>query len=116
MPIWPANLPQRFLAAGYSETMPDNVLRTQMDQGPDKVRRKSTDGVWEFSGTMRMTGVQLESFLDFYRDTLKEVAKFNFPHPRKGTPIMVRFAKAPSYQPVSASGPWDVSIAIEQSP
>jgi hypothetical protein len=38
--VWPAELPQRVLASGYSESLGDGRLRTQMETGPMKVRRR----------------------------------------------------------------------------
>lgn len=40
MIVWPAELPQRVLASGYSEGLGDGRLRTQMETGPMKVRRR----------------------------------------------------------------------------
>ncbi|SEP21333.1 hypothetical protein SAMN04487843_108203 [Methylobacterium sp. ap11] len=40
MIVWPSELPQRVLASGYSETMGEGRLRTQMEAGPMKVRRR----------------------------------------------------------------------------
>lgn len=40
VPIWPAELPQRVLRAGYSETFRDGVLRSKSDSGVGKVRRR----------------------------------------------------------------------------
>ena len=41
---WPATLPQEILAEGYEEGLPDVLVRTKMDAGPDKVRRRATAG------------------------------------------------------------------------
>ncbi len=44
-PVWPPSLPQRPLAQGFSEQAPDTLIRTQMEAGPPKVRRRFTAGI-----------------------------------------------------------------------
>ena len=38
--IWPLTLPQLPLVSGYSESMPSNLIRSETDTGPAKVRRR----------------------------------------------------------------------------
>lgn len=117
MPTWPASLPQKFLARGYSESPPNNALRTEMDQGPDKVRRRSTDAVWEYNGLMRLTGAQLTIWLEFYYQTIKEVGAFDFPHPRTGDTIEVRVAnQTPPYRALNANDQWELTLSLEELP
>lgn len=40
MPFWPLAIPQRPLRNGYSDTAPNNLLRSDMETGPAKVRRR----------------------------------------------------------------------------
>lgn len=42
IPFWPAELPQRVLADNYSESLGDGRLRTPMEAGPPKIRRRFT--------------------------------------------------------------------------
>lgn len=44
-PSWPQTLPWRPLLDGYNETLPELTIRTQMDVGPAKVRRRTTANV-----------------------------------------------------------------------
>ncbi len=44
MATWPATLPAPALSS-LRETPPDNLIRTQMDKGPAKVRRRTTANV-----------------------------------------------------------------------
>lgn len=115
--IWPETLPQKFLARGYDERTPNNVIRSKMDQGPDKVRRKSTDAPWVFSGFIRIDESQVPIWLEFYYTTLMEVRSFTFPHPRTGDPITVRVfnnsESAPPLRAVSANGKYELQLALE---
>ncbi|MFG1413473.1 MAG: hypothetical protein ABII76_16775 [Pseudomonadota bacterium] len=40
IPYWPADLPQRVLRDGYSESLPDGRLSRPMEKGPSKTRRR----------------------------------------------------------------------------
>ncbi|QLH37711.1 MAG: hypothetical protein HWD60_00095 [Defluviicoccus sp.] len=42
--VWPSSLPQKPLVDGFSETAPNLVVRSPMDVGPAKVRRRATAG------------------------------------------------------------------------
>ena len=120
MPDWPSSLPQKFLARGYAEQAPNNVLRTSMDQGPDKRRRRASDAPWVFTGLMRLTGTQLEAWHTFYYDTIKETGDFTFPHPRSGSPITVSVANnaesAPPVRAINGNDRYELSLALEWSP
>ena len=37
MPTWPNTLPVSPLLDGFSETLPETLIRTKMETGPDKV-------------------------------------------------------------------------------
>lgn len=119
MTAWPETLPQKFLARGYEEKTPNNVIRTQMDQGRDKRRRKSTDAVWLFSGIMRLDAAQVETWLDFYYETLGEVGSFDFPHPRTGEIITVSVfnnaESAPPLRAVGANDRYELQLVLEWS-
>lgn len=97
MSSWPSSLPQAPLVQGYSETFADNLLRTPMDKGPVKVRRRTTRGVKTFAITFRLTAAQAATFTTFFEDTLSDGAlSFTFTQPRTGTTLTVRFVSVPS--------------------
>lgn len=83
---WPLTLPQVFQQSGYTEGDVDNVLVTQMDAGPQKRRRKSTEAYMPISGTMLIDGNQKDIFDDFHKLTIASGAlPFNFPTYDGGT-------------------------------
>lgn len=68
---WPVGLPQDFLASASRETLPDVVLRTPMDAGPAKVRRRYTTNVRPVQGQLvPMTRAQVEIFKTFFNESL----------------------------------------------
>ena len=72
MAVWPASLPQSFQGGGdYQETPENTVLRSAMDAGVIKVRRRQTRAMSRMSGTMYLTAVQAGDFITFFQDTVK---------------------------------------------
>lgn len=86
--VWPATLPQAPLAR-VNESKGTLILRTPMDAGPAKMRRRA-----ERPDTMRlsmiMTSAQLSTLETFVFTTIGSTARFGFPHPRSGTQIEAR--------------------------
>lgn len=121
---WPLSLPQRLSTTGYQESMADNLIRTQMDVGPAKVRRRSSAGPRPLSGSLMMTNSQLETMLSWIKATLLDGSlTFYFPNPRPGADAMllVRFAKdgLPSWTPagfLSGELAWEVALRLEVLP
>ena len=87
---WPTsnNFPQS-PQKGYTETIGINVLRSPMDQGPAKQRRRSArPSILNVSFILTTTQInQLEVFI---KDQVKGVFRFNFTHPRTYTTVEVR--------------------------
>lgn len=117
MTDWPATLPQRFLTADYSDTLPDNVIITQMDAGPPKRRRKTTANIRTLSGSMIMTADQWDDLVAFFQDTVKETLPFNLPEPgndETGT-LEVVFSRPPQRQ-YFGPGRWRAALRFEVQP
>lgn len=116
MPTWPTTLPQILEQRSYREGMPDNVLRTSVDAGPEKRRRRFTAAPRPLAGTIRMTGMELQQFETFFRTTLADgTLAFDFPHPRTQATLSVVFASPPSW--TNAGGDYyDVTLPLEIQP
>ena len=41
IPVWPSTLPAKFLTEGFTKGVPDGRLRTAMETGPAKMRRRT---------------------------------------------------------------------------
>ena len=75
---WPEGLP--YLMTGWSMTPGDNVLRSQPERGPAKTRRKTTAKTKSYSGSLLLTESELDTFLSFAENTLKDCTlEFTFP-------------------------------------
>lgn len=97
MPTWPASLPKP-LANGFRETPPMTVIRTEMEQGPAKVRRRTTAAIRKMSLTFLMTKTEIATLETFFLTTVAGGAiAFDFTHPRTGSTAVCRFIRPPEY-------------------
>ncbi len=116
-PVWPATLPQEPLAQGYAERAPDTVIRTQMEAGPPKVRRRFTAGVRSIECRLRLIPAQVDTLDAFFNTTVAGGAlPFDWKHPRTGTAVTFRFVEPPSYAPVARGALWQASLRLEVLP
>lgn len=103
MPSWPLTLPSSPLVEGFRETPPDTVLRSPMDQGPAKLRRRTAAGTKALSLTYMLTRAQVDTLMDFFNDTLAGGAlAFDFTHPVNGATLSCRFRQMPAWAPANA--------------
>jgi hypothetical protein len=86
---FPPSLPQYPLMAGYTENVGINIIRSPMELGPAKQRRRGSKPT-TMSINYVFTDAQLTTFQTFVIDTIKGVARFNYTHPRTGASIEVR--------------------------
>lgn len=96
MPVaaWPVGISFIAHPDTYQESGPiGNVLRTPMEKGPVKSRRRFTSAVRHVSGqTDIMTEAQVETFIDWHRDTIAGGAlRFTAVNPRTGQTGTYRF-------------------------
>ncbi len=96
--LWPEDLPQSPLLDGWQETLPDNVLRTKMEQGPPKLRRRGTDAPAKIAAQFLLDTAQCGVLENFYAETLSGGAqRFAFTHPRSGLAVLCRMAQPPEF-------------------
>lgn len=86
--VWPVTLPQN-PQEDYNESSGMMILRTPMESGPAKQRRRGAKPT-VLSLNYLMTDVQVETFRSFVNDNLKGVKRFGLPHPRLLTEAEVR--------------------------
>ena len=115
MTAWPASLPQAPLI-GHTESAPDTVLRTRMDAGPDKLRRRSTAGVRAIAFPLLLTDAQVNTLDHFYLvDLAGGALRFDLALPRTGGAVQMRFTAPPAYTLVAASK-WQAVLRLEVLP
>lgn len=99
MPTWPGSLPAAPQGDSYQEQAPNTVVRSPMDAGPQKVRRRFTAGVRPFTFTWLLTKAQVATLDTFYNSTLSggSLTFDGLNHPRTGTATTWRFTMPPTY-------------------
>lgn len=107
---WPATL--KITRDNYSETAPDRTIRSSMDVGPQKLRKRSSAAVRKVSLRLFLTDALLQTLDDFF--TANEVLVFNFTDPRTNTSKRARFTDSPTYGLNEKM--WDVSVKLEYLP
>jgi hypothetical protein len=97
-PAWPSSLPTQFLHGTYEEALPDGRIRTDMEVGPAKVRRRTTAAPRPMKGQMTLDNSQMGALSTFWTtDTVYGSRAFTMTHPWFGNTVLVRFVEAPSW-------------------
>ena len=104
MPQWPETLPQSPLADSFREMLANTVVRTAMEQGPAKLRQRTTAGVSEMNLGYILSAGEAVILDTFYNETVFGGAlAFDFPHPRTGSTVSCRFKKPPVLQAINGN-------------
>lgn len=91
-----ATFPSKFkiLRDGFTESLGDRSISSQMDVGPAKKRRRTILAVERISLTVKINLSDVEDFKTFYYTN--DVGVFDFRNPRTGLTQKARFASVPS--------------------
>lgn len=101
----------------FTEKVPDNLIRTEMDVGPAKVRRRTTANVRDIQFRSWLTPAQTEDLDTFFmRDVYSGALPFDYTHPRTGAVVSARFKEPPTYTDVEAGMYYEASISLEILP
>lgn len=115
MSVWPTTLPKP-MNESFSENMANNVIRSSMDRGPAKVRRRTTANIREIAFSMMLTETQLTALETFYNvTTVGGAAEFDYTHPRTGVIESARFKEPFSYRDTN-SNLFTASVSLEILP
>ena len=111
--FWPDGLPNTLFINGLSAKRNSNVIRTQMDAGPKKARRRYTASTKNFTGKMLLNESQRFELEQFYRVTLADgVLRFNFTDPQTLESGEFRFTD--DYTENSVDGMFEISMSLER--
>jgi hypothetical protein len=108
---WEASLPQKYEQSGYSEgNITNTIVTSQMDGGPIKRRNRSTAGYMPITVSMYLNNTQVNTFKDFYINTIRFGAlSFNFPD-INGSPYEV-FLDSRTLVPTSGTS-WKLTMNL----
>lgn len=120
-PSWPTQLPWTVQLRGYQESLPKTIIRTQMEVGPDKLRRRVTANVRLIRCIVALRMDQVALLDTFFEVTTKGGAlQFAWYKSLKwpthiGTEGWWRFISPPTYQ-ARGGGFWDAQLELEAMP
>ncbi|MDR0455949.1 MAG: hypothetical protein LBH20_04595 [Treponema sp.] len=110
---WPDELPPTLLLNGLSAQPQNDVIRTAMDSGPKKARRRYTAYSTGFSGKIILSAAQLAIFRRFYHTALADgVLRFNFTDPFTLEAAEFRFTAA--YSAAALDGLFEITMPLER--
>ncbi len=121
MASWPT-FPTDPLVSSYDRSPPDVVIRSQMDVGPDKLRRRTTANPVNYDMTFLATSAEVANMDAFYSSTLQGGSlTFDFTDPDTGTLYSNkwRFRSAPVARHAftnSTAKYFTVAISLERLP
>ncbi len=118
---WPLALPQTPLYNGYKRQLPNNLIRSSMDTGSDKVRKRGRFKPEVISATYVLSSEQRNILENFVHNSIAEGAIcFNWPHPELDKLVRARLKAGSSglfdISPYSTSLYWQVSLELEVWP
>ena len=101
---WPAALPQFVQEQGYGETLPDQAIESQVDNGPPKTRRRFTKNLRPIQAVIQCDSSQRAVFDNFYIVTLEGGTQpFLWVNPFTQKLALFRFRRPPPvYTPFGA--------------
>jgi len=93
--VWPASLPD--CPQSWQETEIDVLIRTEMDVGIEKTRRRYTGKRMAVQVSWTITANLYHVFIDFFETTLKQgIDTFDYDHPITKVATEYRFTEPPS--------------------
>jgi hypothetical protein len=116
MVTWPLQLQQYLNGDSFTYTFGETVIRSEMDVGPRKVRRRSTKSIDSITGSIDMEFSDWDTLKDFYKTTTNGGSDyFIFKDPIDESDLVVRFTSPPA---VTRKGGvyFTVSINLETRP
>ena len=117
VPAWDTDLPAKLFVNGYTQSLPDVTIKSDMDAGPSKIRRRFTAGIEPVSGTMVMSAAQLATLGTFYNTTLLGGSlRFSWTKPTAhSVACELRFTETPSWISLGADN-YEISLSFEILP
>jgi hypothetical protein len=113
--VWPIALASvAFEPGGFTEKWPDTTLRTAMEVGEAKQRRRFTSAPSPIEGTIMIRADQVPVLEAFWGDTLGNGAlRFQWAHPRTQALATLRFTARPEISPTAGGAWWRAQLKLE---
>ena len=113
MATWPASLQQTPNTQGFNVSAKDNVIRSSMEYGPDKIRQRSKNVWYDVQIQIWCDYTQLNTFKQFWEDnqalTWDWLDFLSDPYAAAN----YRFVGQPTYVPLNSHSHFQVSFSAE---
>lgn len=119
--VWPSGIAGEMFD-GLTDSLQDTRVRTQMDAGPPKMRRRFTAPMRTLTIPFRMTGAERDTFDTFFQTTLVQgTLTFDWEEPLNDATVSYQFVSVPIFAlSVGNSDPdkrlWDTVLKLEVLP
>lgn len=114
---WPISLQDKLNEDSFSVEFGNTVLRSEMDIGPAKVRRRTTRPIDVYTCSINLYQSDYATFTTFFNTTLNGgINTFDFVDPFSGQLTTFRFLKPPSVSPIGRAGWFKITMAWEKMP
>jgi len=119
---WPATVPDGFMESGYSYKAQSGVIRTNMDTGPAKVRRRFTAVPKNHKGNIILTKAQFATWESWFENVIIfGTLSFTMTNPHTAASMTVRLVipssgEAYSIAPEAGTGNVILSLEVEVLP
>lgn len=111
---WPSTLQDKVNESGFNYEYPDTTIRSSMDVGMDKARRRYTKGIAMVTVTIWVDRTQYATFDTFYGTSLNGgVLTFNFTNPITLATREYRFKGGPKVRHVGGDT-FEISMVWEE--
>lgn len=110
MNTWPVEL--NIIKDNFKETPPKRTIRSNMDVGPAKVRRRTIAATRDVTFNLIMTDAEYNILDDFFLEN--DSIPFYFIHPRTNAQVVARFKEGITVS--NDGGLWKSSITLEILP
>lgn len=115
MATWPASLPQLPNSSGFKDEAIDQAVRTKMDTGPGKARRRYTSTRSKVAVSLWITVAQYTTLETFYNTTLAGgTATFTWVNFIDSASATYRFTQPPAYTNLGADQ-FPVKLMMERT-
>ena len=102
--------------ASWTEKQEPNIIRTAMENGTIKVRRRTTGIHKQISCTVTLTAEKYDDFMEWFNiDSQQGVIPTRIKRPQDGVEIVVRFREAPQVEWLQSNA-FMVTMQFEQLP
>jgi hypothetical protein len=115
---WPTSLPDKPLQDGYTESPPNNIIKTSVDKGPAKLRKRTSTNTRPITCRIVVSRYLVNVFDYFYiTECASGTLRFSWEHPRTGITYDFRFDPnaMPQYSSVGGDD-FSIEFKLEQMP